>query len=250
MPCARRALRSDWRDVLAVWLYPPIGTGIERADFGFWINLASASLKEVVRIVKNEELKAAAEKIAGSELVRAAATIDQLRDATKVFDVARTHRNAAKGHGSYIKGRDAERIENELKSSVKDLYQIAASIFRRLQLVRTGMAEVMDGAFSYQIEILGGSDPTFQARQIEIDRLAASKALGFWMINSRAICRALPFFRLGLPQQPQESSFYVFNRIEKDGDFRWISYQESREQEFVAPDDELLNIITVGKNAS
>jgi hypothetical protein len=67
--------------------------------------------------------------------------------------------------------------------------------------------------------------------------------------DTRTMCRAMPFFRLGAPQQPQESSFYVFNRVEKDG-FRWISYQEAREQEFIAPDDELLGIIAFGKSSA
>jgi transposase InsO family protein len=48
------------------------------------------------------------------------------------------------------------------------------------------------------------------------------------------------------PQQPQETSFYVFNRMENGG-FRWIIYQEAREQEFVAQDEELSGIICLGK---
>ncbi len=63
------------------------------------------------------------------------------------------------------------------------------------------------------------------------------------------MCRALPFFRLGAPQQPQETSFYVFNRVE-NGEFRWISYQEAREQEFVAPDDELRGLIALGTDVA
>lgn len=62
------------------------------------------------------------------------------------------------------------------------------------------------------------------------------------------MCHALPFFRLVALQQPQETSFYVLNRVE-DADFRWICYQEAREQEFIAPDDELLGIISLGHNA-
>lgn len=38
-----KALRPDWQDVLAKWLHPPVGAGIERTDFGFWINLAAVS---------------------------------------------------------------------------------------------------------------------------------------------------------------------------------------------------------------
>ena len=63
------------------------------------------------------------------------------------------------------------------------------------------------------------------------------------------MCQALPFIRLGAPQQPQETSFYVFNRVE-DGGFRWISFQEAREQEFVAPDDELYSIIALGTDVA
>ena len=109
------------------------------------------------------------------------------------------------------------------------------------------MAEVTDSGFKFQIEKLSGSDPTFATEVVELDRPAKSKALTFWMRGARTMCLALPFFRLGVPQQPQETSFYVFNRVE-DGGFRWISYQETREQEFVAPDEELLGIITLGRS--
>jgi hypothetical protein len=60
------------------------------------------------------------------------------------------------------------------------------------------------------------------------------------------MCRALPFFRLGAPQKPQETSFYVFNRIE-NGRIRWVSYQETQEQEIFDLDDELFGIINLGK---
>ena len=58
------------------------------------------------------------------------------------------------------------------------------------------------------------------------------------------MCPALPFFRLGAPQEPQESSVYVYNRVVEKG-FRWISYQEAKEQEFIAYDDELMKIISL-----
>jgi hypothetical protein len=113
--------------------------------------------------------------------------------------------------------------------------------------VRPGSAEVLEATLRYKLEKLSGSDPTFATEIVELDKPVRSNTLAFWMSNTRTICRAIPFFRLGVPQQPQESSFYVYNRIELDG-FRWISYQEAREQEFVAPDDELQRIIALGKS--
>jgi hypothetical protein len=66
------------------------------------------------------------------------------------------------------------------------------------------------------------------------------------MSGARTMCRALPFFRLGAPKKPQEISFYVFNRVE-NGRIHWVSYQETQEQEFDDPDDEVFDIINLGK---
>jgi hypothetical protein len=245
-----RKLRSDWQGVLAKWLHPTGGAGIDRADFGFWINLAAASLKDLNRITSDKELRAEANELAGPEFVQLAGAIGQLAKATELFSVPRSCRNSWKGHGGYMKPTDAARLDNELQQSLRNFYEITASIFRYLQLVRVGTAEVTDAGFKFQIEKLSGSDPTFQRQRVELSRPEKSNALAFWIDGARTMCRSVPFFRLGVPQRPQETSFYVFNRIDKDG-FRWISYQETLEQEYVAPpDDELRGIVELGISPS
>jgi hypothetical protein len=244
-----KALRPDWEEVMARWLHPVGAAGIERADFGFWIGLAGASLKDTSRIASDKELRANAIELAGPELFQHAPEIGRLGKATDVLEVVRRYRNSSKGHGGYMKAHDAARLDAELQQSIRDLYEITASTLRHLQLVRPGMAEITGQSFKFQIQKLSGSDPTFEKEQVELDRPIKSNALAFWMTDARSMCRALPFFRLGVPQQPQETSFYVFNRVENGG-FRWISYQEAREQEFVAPDDELLRIIALGRRTA
>jgi hypothetical protein len=243
-----KAMRSDWQDVFPNWLHPAGAAGIKRADFGFWIGLAGTSLKETRSIDSNPELRDEAIKLAGQDLVQVARTIGLLGKATDVLNVARNCRNSWIGHGGHIKASDAARLDGELQQPVRDFYEIAAPIFRRFQLVRPGPAYVTDTAFRYEIDRLSGSDPTFEKVQVELERPAKTDALAFWMTGAKTMCRALPFFRLGVPQRPQETSFYVFNRVESGG-CRWISYQEAREQEFVAPDDELLGLISLGRRA-
>jgi hypothetical protein len=243
-----KAMRRDWQEVMAKWLHPAGAAGIERADFGFWIGLAGASLKDVSRITSDKDLRTAATDLAGAELVEGASSIGALGKATAILDIARRYRNSWKGHGGHIKASDAARLNTELQQQIRDLYEATASTLRRLRLVLPGMAEVLDVGMRYKIEILSGSDPTFVTEIIQLDRPAKSNSLAFWISESRTMCRAMPFIRLGAPQQPRENTFYVFNRVEKDG-FRWISYQEAREQDFVAPDDELLSIIALGRTA-
>lgn len=241
-----KAMRRGWQETMAKWLHPTGSAGIERADFGFWIGLARASLKDVSRITSDKDLRAIAVEIAGAGLVESAISLGELGKATTILDVARGYRNSWKGHGGHMKASDATRLDAQLQQQVRDFYEATAAAMRRLKLVRPGAAEVLDSTMRYKIEKLSGSDPTFVTEIVEVDRLAKSNALAFWASDTRTLCRAMPFFRLGVPQQPQESSFYVFNRVEKGG-FRWISYQEAREQEFTAPDDELLGIIALGK---
>lgn len=243
-----KALRQDWRDVLAKWLHPAESAGIKRADFGFWISLAGASLKDTARITSDKELRAVAIETGSPELVQTASTLGSLGKAIEPLDMARRYRNRWKGHGGPLKESDADRLESELQQQVRDLYEVAAPLLRAVHLVRPGVLEATDTGLRYKVDLLSGSDPTFEERQVELDRLVKSGTLAFWRLNSRTMCPALPFFRLGAPQQPQETSFYVFNRVENGG-FRWICYQEAQEQEFIAQDEELSGIIALGKGA-
>jgi len=134
-------------------------------------------------------------------------------------------------------------LTGQLQQSVRDFYEMTSSLFRQLQLLRPGRAEVNDVNMSYEVEKLTGSDPTFERAQIELGRSIKSNSLAFWMKGAHVMCRAMPLFRLGAPQRPRETSFYVFNRVE-NGEFRWVSYQETQEQELFAPNDELSSIIS------
>ena len=242
-----KAMRPDWREVISNWLHPADSAGINRADFGMWIKLAGVSLKDVSRIVSDKKLSEIATETAGPELVQVARQIGTLRKATEALDVARRIRNSTKGHGGYLKSKDVERRNIELQQLIRDMYEITALVFRRLQLVLPGKAEVTDNFMRYEVQKLAGSDPIFETETVDLVRGVKSNTLAFWMSGTQVMCRAMPFFRLGAPQHLQETSFYVFNRIEDCG-YRWISYQEAREQEFIAPDDDLSEIIDLPKN--
>ncbi len=241
-----KALRHDWQDHFSKWFHPTGAAGIERADFGFWIVLAGASLKDLSRIASDRELRAAASDHAGPELIEVASALGPLSKTTDILHTVRRYRNRSKGHGGHLKLADAKRLDNELQQSIRDFYEATASVFRQFLLVRPGLAEITDDGMTVKIEKLSGSDPAFDTEIVDLKRPTRSGALAFWMIGAQAMCRTLPFFRLGAPQEPQETSFYVFNRVENGG-FRWVSYQEAREQEFVAPDDELFSLIDLSK---
>ena len=206
-------------------------------------------MKDIKLIFSDNELLTKATELTGLELVQHAPEIGDLGQAMDILDIAKGYRNTWKAHGGHIKPSDAARLDAELQQPLRDLYELTASTFRHLQLVRPGVAEITGETYKFQIEKLSGSDPMFERQEVELDRPVVSNALAFWFACSRTMSAALPFFRLGAPQEPQETSFYVFNRVESGG-FRWVSYQEAREQEFVAPDEELFKIIALRRRRS
>ena len=237
-----KALRRDWQEQLSKWFHPKGLVGIEQTTFGFWTTLARTSLKDLSRIGSTPELRDAAADKSGAELVEVASSLEPLRKTIAVLDEVRRHRNSWKGHGGYLKQSDAEQHDRELQQSIRDFYEATASVFRRHLLVRTGSVEVIDGVMTYQVDILAGSDPAFESGIAKLDHSVNSHTLAFWMKGASVMCQALPFFRLGVPQRPQETDFYVFNRVEPGG-FRWISYHDAHEQEFVDADKELHDLI-------
>ena len=241
-----RELRSDWMELFQQWLYPEGGPGIDKASFGFWSQLAGASLKELNRISSTPILRNAGLRIAGAELVNVASELGSLSKSVRILNEANRYRNNWKGHGGHLKESDAERRETELRELVRAFYGAAADVFRRVFLVRPGVAAVGHSTFTYEVQILKGSDPAFEVEKIELKRSAVSDTFSFWMKGAGVMCQASPFFRLGPPQEPQENCFYVYNRVESDG-FRWVAYQEASQQEFVAYDAKLKDLIALLK---
>jgi hypothetical protein len=233
-----RALRSDDSEVLDKLLHPDRVIGIERADFGFWVNLTFAAFKELKRTTSDNELRSAALDYAGPALLSVTEVVIPLGQAAHVLNGPRNYRNSWTAHGGHIKKSDALRIDQELQTSLRDLYMVTAAIFRRFRLVRPGKNESGEGTFLYDIERLVGSDPTFETDVVELNHTVKSNMLAFWLEGTRAMCTAVPFFRLGAPQDPEEKTVYVYNRVEGKS-FRWVSYQEARDQEIIVPDEEL-----------
>ena len=237
-----RALSSDWREKFSKWFHPKGLAGIEQTTFGFWTILASTSLKELSRISSDPELRDVAEDKSGFELVEVARSLEPLRKTRGVLDDVRRCRNTLKGHGGYLKDLDAEQYVRDLQQSIRDFYDASASVFNQNLLVKTGSVDVINGVMAYQVNILVGSDPAFESGVAEVNHRVDSHTLAFWKKDADVMCKTLPFFRMGVPKRPRKTDFYVFSRIVSDG-FRWISYHDADEQEFVADDCELQDLM-------
>ena len=235
-----RAARSDAAEVVDKLLYGK-RSGLDRTDFGYWIQLAAASFAELRRTMHGS-LRDAASEFGGPSLISALDTVTAMSKAPLLLDRPREIRNSTTGHGGYVKPADAVRLNGELQAVRRDLFAETAASVRKARLVRIGACQMRGEHNVYQADLLQGSDPTFKRLSVESRRRADAGTLAIWYPQSDELVARLPFFRLGAPQDPAESTVYVYNRVETGG-LRWVSYQETRDQDILLDDDGLDGLI-------
>lgn len=223
-----RALRSDAATALDDLAYPPKMAGIERADFGFWINFAQGCGKELKRTLGDRDLRVAASDYAGPSLVGAAEMLMSVGEAAAILNGPRDIRNRF-AHGGHVKESDAEELVAEMQAPISSLYALCAPIFRRMWLVRLGSPDMDDEGYAYRAEVLRGSDPTFEHTSFHTAQRGNTNSLAFWHHEQQDLVVNVPFFMLGKPTKPSERTVYVYNRVE-NGALHWVSYQEAQEQ--------------------
>lgn len=143
-----------------------------------------------------------------------------------------------------MKDTDAIRLNGELQTVLRDLFAETAASLRKARLVRIGSCQMRGEHNVYQADLLQGSDPTFKRLPVGSRRRADSGTLAIWYPQFDELVARVPFFRLGAPKDPAESTVYVYNRVETGG-LRWVSYQEARDQDILIADDGLDGLIRV-----
>lgn len=236
------ALREDAEAQLKNWFYPKQGSSIEHAGFGLWCMVGRQSLKAVNQVVSDPELKSNAEAKAGLALLQAAEELSGVRRPIEPLDEARRLRNDWVGHGGRPRRCDYEAIVKELEAPLRELFESTSRLFRRLLLVRVGRADVMDDGIRHDIELLIGSDPRFAQDKVEVRKPIRRGELAFWLRGAAAMCPAVPLIRLETPDEPGQTAVYALNRA-RQGEFRWVSYEEAPTPEIVEAHGELAKLI-------
>jgi hypothetical protein len=236
-----RDFTTDNHEALNSVLFPRGGSDIKRPDFGFWvgaINGGANRLRELSSTFSLEDEKASGKRDAIDVAVG-------LSGCFKVLDAARDIRNKWKGHGGYLGESDAKRFAEDLSRQIVTLYELSADIYRRIRFVKIGVTSIRNGVTENRIEVFEGSDPIFKEESIhhgdQPSRIDTG-SLAFWIEESGILVRCFPTVRISASTIPVERCAYVLNRYEKQS-FRWVSYQEAKEQVITVDDPDLQSLL-------
>lgn len=155
---------------------------------------------------------------------------------------ARDRRNAA-AHGGIV-GRHV--LEEELRSLTALLgktQNLLITAFETWTLLRPGSATYADGIFDVMATLLAGTNPAFRKAVIQVREPLDVRKLYLLNGASRHPLELIQLVRVMPGPKTGEDTCYFYNRVEPNGEVRWVSYHSTADPEFTADDPDVVKLL-------
>jgi serine/threonine protein kinase len=213
------------------------------ASFGMWVNLNQRLAKTARRMLSGEPTSAArcCDLFAAKDrrLVEAIAA----RDLTKFLDTASQDRNDWK-HAGVAGPVEHMRRLHELEDLLARARTQLAGAFDAWDLLKPGTASYTEGTYEYAITVLTGPNQAFRRKRVDVRYPLDSNRLYLLERGSHKALELVPLVRLMRGPKTGEQACYFYNRIQRDGRVRWISYHFHPESEILHEDGLVVQFIS------
>jgi hypothetical protein len=213
------------------------------ASFGMWVNLNQRLAKTARRMLSAEptsvgrccDLFAAKDR----RLVEAIAA----RDLTKILEAASQDRNDWK-HAGVAGPEEHLRRLHELEDLLTRTRTQLAGAFDTWDLLKPGTASYTEGTYEYTVTLLTGTNQAFRRKRVDVRYPLDSSRLYLLERGSHRALELVPLVRLMRGPKTGEEACYFYNRIQRDGRVRWISYHFHPESEILREDGLVVQFIS------
>lgn len=215
---------------------------IKRTTFGGWVSIASRLAKKIRELMssnKEEDKNYVQELLKIKSQEKIFALVD--KDLYIVLDDVSKKRNDWLGHSAPVTNEESKKRCEILKSNLDRIYDQLFELFNKYELVSPRKEMIYeDGIYSIKVDVIVGSDTNFERKNISVTKPLGIKKLFFLEEGNTQALEVLPFVKLRSSPITALNSCYFYNRTEKDGDYRWLSYHFESES-IVTEGDEILH---------
>jgi hypothetical protein len=100
------------------------------------------------------------------------------------------------------------------------------------------------GVYEYTVTLLTGTNAAFQKKQVQVKQPLDSASLYLLYRGNKSALELIPLLRMMAGQKTREEACYFYNRIQPDGNVRWISYHFHAEPEIVLADQRIVRFLS------
>lgn len=218
---------------------------IKKTTFGGWVNISSRfskKFREFISSEKDEDKEYAKELLKIDNLSTLNALLS--KDIYVVLDEVSKKRNDWLGHSAPVSNKEAQKRHELLKYNLDKIYDPILDLFSEYKLLKPRNEMVFeDDIFRVKVDVAIGSDTNFERTTINLIKPLEKNRLHFYEEGNNQSLTLLPFVKLRPSPETELNSCYFYNRTEKKGDYRWLSYHFDYESEIVEGDKVLEEVI-------
>jgi serine/threonine protein kinase len=213
------------------------------ASFGMWVNLHQRLAKTARRMLSGEPTSADRRCDLFAAKDRSLVIGIAGRDLAAILDAACQERNDWKHAG--VAGPDEHvRRLRELEELLARTQTQLADSFKVWDLLRPGVASYTEGTYEYTVTALTGTNPAFRKKRVRVRHPLDSGRLYLLERGSHRALQLVPLIRVMRGPKIGEEACYFYNRIQKDGRVRWISYHFHGEPDISCEDELVVQFIS------
>lgn len=216
---------------------------MNRSTFGLWSSVYGSLASNARNQLNGKELER--EACLQAFHVDEAKIISTLcaSEITGILQVTNGWRNTWTGHGGAVPPEEARDRLRQTEDKLLELRNQLGTVFDDYQLILPGRPAVLHGGIhKYLAKRVMGSNALLENLEVSLNEPAESESLYCYQPNQTSGLRLLGF--LELRETPQPACFF-FNRTERNGGLRFVSYQVNPQSERMemADQEELLSIM-------
>ncbi|MEI6234468.1 MAG: hypothetical protein WCT04_15555 [Planctomycetota bacterium] len=146
------------------------------------------------------------------------------KELAAILSTTNKMRNDWSGHGGVVGQEEAQLRNEKLLAELQKLREAIADTWSETQLIHALHCRPRRGVFENEVGVLMGSNNEFlketrsMATWLDIERLYLSKK------GSGHALKLIPLIQVGPSPQSAKNACYFFNRLEREGGARFVSY--------------------------
>ncbi len=203
----------------------------QRATFGTWKlvveylgkqtrELLSAGAKKDEEVQNDKDL--CADIFADPSLVLPAALAR--KEVSAILSTTNKMRNDWRGHSGVVGQGEAQLRNEQLLAEVERLRETMADTWVQTQLMHGLQCRPRRDLYENEIELLMGSNTPFIAAQCTTVNALDVEHLYLLTAGSTRALKLIPLMQVGSSPQSARNACYFFNRLDRDGGARFVSY--------------------------
>ncbi len=165
------------------------------------------------------------------------------KELAAVVSTTNKMRNDWSGHGGIVSQDEAKLRNQQLTGQLQKLRDIFAEVWGSTQLVHALHCRPRRGVFENEVSILMGSNSEFVKETRSMSTWLDVESLYLYHREGGQVLRLLPLLQMGPFPQSAKGACYFFNRVERDGSARFVSYHFKDRPELTGKFDQALEAI-------